>query len=130
MLPSRCSRTTGRIENQPNSPTDSKDYVEVINIGSGTTAPSTCTSTLGKQVLSGLSVGFGANYQSTTISTVSATGITYTIGGSRITVTVGSVVYPTNCLIKPDGTEVTYTDVAAAFPTRSAAGWSRTRWPG
>jgi hypothetical protein len=109
-------------ENQPNNPSDSKDYVEVINIGSGTTAPSTCTSTLGKQVLSGLSVGFGANYQSTTISTVSATGITYTIGGNRITVTVGSVVYPTNCLIKPDGTEVTYTDVAAAFPNQVSGG--------
>ena len=111
-------------ENSPNSPADSQDYTEIITIGTGATSASTCTSTLGQQVLSNLSAGFSTSCTGTSLtSTISATqGTTYTIGGARTTVTVGGVVYPTNCLIKPDGTEVTYADVSTAFPKQVSGG--------
>lgn len=91
-------------EAPPNNPSgsNSADYAVLIKFSSYPTSSSIYPT--------GLSVGFtqNGNY---TVGTVQASGKTYTIGGTRKLVTVNGVQYPTNTLIKPDGTEVTYNDV-------------------
>ncbi len=111
-------------ESPPGAPTGSQDYdVYIGNSNSNWPTAATASPSTGVvvgQLTNTFSVGFG----SSSVVTVSASGNTYTIGGTHLNVQVGSTWYPTNTLIKPDGTEVLASDVTTAGGNlKSAVSW-------
>ena len=96
-------------EKPPNGPSDSQDYTIIIRNSDSNWGTS------GGVLTNTLSVGFATDYSTTSVlSTISASGHTYYIGGARGTSVIGGVTYPYNTLIKPDGTEVTAANVTAS----------------
>ena len=101
-------------ETPPNSPVYSQDY-SILAAFSGTMP------TAASPLPTGLYVGFvnGTTYSIPGSFQISASNKTYTIGGKRgLDATSGQ---PYNTLIKPNGQEVTYADVAAANLSTSTA---------
>ncbi len=111
-------------ETPPNTVTGSTDY-DIYISNTSSNWPTVTTASAGSvvgQLTSTFSVGFGNG----SVSTVSASNHSYTIGGNHLIVqpVVGGAYYPTNTLIKPDGTEVLASDVTAAGGNlKSAVSW-------
>ena len=106
-------------EKPPNGPSDSQDYTIIIRNSDSNWGTS------GGVLTNTLSVGFATDYSTTSVlSTISASGHTYYIGGARGTSVIGGVTYPYNTLIKPDGTEVTAANVTASGGNlKNAVAW-------
>jgi hypothetical protein len=101
-------------EAPPNNPSSSNsaDYSVVVRFTAFPTGGSS-------QAPTGISVGFNANGGGSAITTVQASGRTYTIGGARTLDAASGL--PVNTLVDPNGNEVTWNQVSSTVSSCTAA---------